>query len=225
MASKSEVITYITSSRSLVGLVVILNRMHSTYWEVLVRTGFESCWRSNFSGSAGGVSGNISLWLDCWEIKWTRHNLPSLGMQGRNLSATSWELIAYSSNCLISPGWLASIAEGDSVTQLSFTVLLRGHLHFFLLTTCAVIHHAQVPLVKKPLPTRLRSCWLSLKMSYFQVITTYHRYWWPDTLIITQAPTRAMIKVHGHQCRWVAGGYDLEIGHFEMWLAWWLPRG
>ena len=33
-------------------------------------------------------------------------------------------MIAYSSNCLISPGWLASIAEGDSIinaTLLYFT--------------------------------------------------------------------------------------------------------
>ena len=26
--------------------------------------------------------------------------------------------------------------------------------------------------------------------------------------------TRAIIKMSGHQCLWLAGGYDLEIGHF-----------
>ena len=30
-------------------------------------------------------------------------------------------------------------------------------------------------------------------------------------------------KVSGHQCQWLAGGYDLEIGHFNKWLVWWLP--
>ena len=35
----------------------------------------------------------------------------------------------------------------------------------------------------------------------------------------------AIIKVSGHQHQWLAGGYDLEIGHFEKWLAWWLPGG
>ena len=37
--------------------------------------------------------------------------------------------------------------------------------------------------------------------------------------------TLATIKVSGHQYWWLAGGYDLEIGHFKKWLAWWLPGG
>ena len=28
------------------------------------------------------------------------------------------------------------------------------------------------------------------------------------------AGTRAIIKVLGHPCQWLAGGYDLKIGHF-----------
>ena len=32
-------------------------------------------------------------------------------------------------------------------------------------------------------------------------------------------------KVSGHQYWWLAGGYDLKIGHFKKWLAWWLPGG
>ena len=28
------------------------------------------------------------------------------------------------------------------------------------------------------------------------------------------AGARAIIKVSGHQYRWLAGGYDMEIGHF-----------
>ena len=35
----------------------------------------------------------------------------------------------------------------------------------------------------------------------------------------------AIIKVSGHQYRWLAGGYDLEIGHILKWLAWWLSGG
>ena len=34
------------------------------------------------------------------------------------------------------------------------------------------------------------------------------------TLIIARALARVMIKVKGHQHPWLAGGYDLEIGHF-----------
>ena len=41
-----------------------------------------------------------------------------------------------------------------------------------------------------------------------------HLCWWPGTLIIAQAPARVTIKVLRHQYQWLAGGYDLEIGHF-----------
>ena len=34
------------------------------------------------------------------------------------------------------------------------------------------------------------------------------------TLIIARAPARVIIKVKGHQHRLLAGGYDLETGHF-----------
>ena len=34
-----------------------------------------------------------------------------------------------------------------------------------------------------------------------------------------------IIKVSSHQYWWLAGGYDLEIGHFLKLLAWWLPCG
>ena len=59
-------------------------------------------------------------------------------------------------------------------------------------------------------------------MSYFQVITT-------GTDDPSLASARAIIKVSGHQDRWLAGGYDLEIGHFvevaSMVVTWWLPGG
>ena len=42
---------------------------------------------------------------------------------------------------------------------------------------------------------------------------TNRRYWWPDTSIITRVPARVIIKVSGHQYQWLAGGYDLKIGH------------
>ena len=35
----------------------------------------------------------------------------------------------------------------------------------------------------------------------------------------------AIIKVSGHQHPWLADGYNLEIGHFKRWLAWWLAGG
>ena len=35
-----------------------------------------------------------------------------------------------------------------------------------------------------------------------------HRYWWPNTL----SPKHQWVK--GHKYQWLAGGYDLEIGHF-----------
>ena len=34
-------------------------------------------------------------------------------------------------------------------------------------------------------------------------------------LLLSLAGTWAIIKVSGHQHRWLAGGYDLEIGHFR----------
>ena len=48
-----------------------------------------------------------------------------------------------------------------------------------------------------------------------------HQCWWNFTLIITLTGTRPIIKVLGHQHWWLAGGYNLEIGHFKRWLAWW----
>ena len=38
-------------------------------------------------------------------------------------------------------------------------------------------------------------------------------YWWPNTLIITWEPVRATVRVKSHKYRWLAGGYNLEIGH------------
>ena len=42
---------------------------------------------------------------------------------------------------------------------------------------------------------------------------------------ISLTGTQAIIKVSGHKYQWLAGGYDLEIGYFKKWLAWWLPGG
>ena len=44
-----------------------------------------------------------------------RHNLPLAWHAATDMSAIGWVMIAYSSNCLISQEWLASIAEGDSI--------------------------------------------------------------------------------------------------------------
>ena len=41
---------------------------------------------------------------------------------------------------------------------------------------------------------------------------------------------RPTIKMSGQPYQWlscyyIAGGYDLEIRHFQKWPAWWLPGG
>ena len=46
-----------------------------------------------------------------------------------------------------------------------------------------------------------------------------------DTWIITQAPLRVIIQLKGNQYSVLASDYDLEIGHFKKWIAWWLPGG
>ena len=57
-----------------------------------------------------------------------RHNLPLAWHAATDMSATGWVMIANSSNCLISPGWLASIAEGDSIINATLLVLIRLHM-------------------------------------------------------------------------------------------------
>ena len=39
------------------------------------------------------------------------------------------------------------------------------------------------------------------------------------------AGAQLIIKVLGHQYRWLAGCYDLEIGHFWKGQVWWLLGG
>ena len=46
-----------------------------------------------------------------------------------------------------------------------------------------------------------------------------------DDPFTSLAGTLAIFKVKGHQYRWLAGSSDLEVGHFEKWLARWLPGG
>ena len=41
-----------------------------------------------------------------------------------------------------------------------------------------------------------------------------------DTEDPSLAGAQAIIKVSGHQYRWLAGGYNLDIGHFQKWLTW-----
>ena len=55
-----------------------------------------------------------------------RHNVLLARHAASDMSAMGWVMIAYSSNCLTSPGWLGSIAEGDSIinaTLRNFTLL------------------------------------------------------------------------------------------------------
>ena len=66
----------------------------------------------------------------------------------------------------------------------------------------------------------LPSCWYSLckKVTIHQVITmlaTSKNVLFPgNNHLLTTTGTRAIIKVSDHQYWWLAGGYDLEIGHF-----------
>ena len=53
-----------------------------------------------------------------------RHNLPLAWHAATDMSAIGWVMIAYSSNCLISQEWLASIAEGDSIINATLLYLL-----------------------------------------------------------------------------------------------------
>ena len=55
-----------------------------------------------------------------------RHNLPLAWHAATDISAIGWVMIAYSSNCLISQEWLASIVEGDSIINAT---LLYFHIH------------------------------------------------------------------------------------------------
>ena len=60
-----------------------------------------------------------------------RHNLPLTWHAATDMSAIGWVMIANSSNCLISPGWLASIAEGDSIinaTLVYFTSIEHNYI-------------------------------------------------------------------------------------------------
>ena len=52
-----------------------------------------------------------------------RHSLPLVRHAAMEMSAIGWIMIAYSSNCLISQGWLASIAEGDSIINATLLYL------------------------------------------------------------------------------------------------------
>ena len=52
-----------------------------------------------------------------------RHSLPLAWNAAMDMSAIGWVMIAYSSNCLISKGWLASIAEGDSIINATLLYL------------------------------------------------------------------------------------------------------
>ena len=64
----------------------------------------------------------------------------------------------------------------------------------------------------RPKQTMLRN-----KASIHQVTTMLSTS--KNVLFSELASAQAIIKVLGHQNQWLAGGYDLEIGHFSKWLA------
>ena len=59
-----------------------------------------------------------------------RHNLPLAWHAATDMSAIGWVMIANSSNCLINPGWLVSIAEGDSIINATLLYLLTVMISF-----------------------------------------------------------------------------------------------
>ena len=54
-----------------------------------------------------------------------RHNLPLAYHAATDMGAIGWVMIVYSSNCFISPGWLASIAEGDSIINATLLYYIQ----------------------------------------------------------------------------------------------------
>ena len=52
-----------------------------------------------------------------------RHSLSLAWHAATEMSAIGWVMIAYSSNCLIGQGWLASIAEVDSIINATILYL------------------------------------------------------------------------------------------------------
>ena len=52
-----------------------------------------------------------------------RHNLPLAWHAATDMRAIGCIMIAYSSNCLLSQEWLASIAEGDSIINANLFYL------------------------------------------------------------------------------------------------------
>ena len=131
----SRFISYKISSRSLVGLVA--TKSHACYllggtWLGLGSNllGLNIQWQCQWR-----IWPYLVLWLACRGVKWNnttyhwlagglseQHNLPLAWHAARNMCAIGWVMIAYSSNCLISQEWLASIAEGDSINKRNFTI-------------------------------------------------------------------------------------------------------
>ena len=73
--------------------------------------------------------------------------------------------------------------------------------------------------------TSMQSLWASQFLSTrYPSLLHGQRHYGMRTLPDTSG-ARSKIKVSGYQYRWLAGGYDLEIGQFQKWLAWWLPSG
>ena len=65
-----------------------------------------------------------------------RHNLPLAWHAATDMSAIGWVMIANSSNCLTSPGWLASIAEGDSIINATLLYINTAQIPEVALKVC-----------------------------------------------------------------------------------------
>ena len=113
-----------------------------------------------------------------------RHNLPLAWHAAMDMSAIGWVMIAYRSNCVISPGWLASIAEGDSIinaTLLYFflrwktytgLLVIRVGLCFYLQYCFVRITHHTLEYIQVSDPMSLQSCFMHVyakwKSTFYQ---------------------------------------------------------
>ena len=91
-------------------------------WEALVRTGFESRWVWISVAVPMAYLAMLSLWLACRGLSKQTQPTTRLACSNGHECSIGWVMIAYSSNCLISQEWLASIAEGDSIINVTLLI-------------------------------------------------------------------------------------------------------
>ena len=118
--------------------------------EVLVRTRFESHWGLISVAVLAAYLAMLSLRLAC------------RGHAAMDMSTIhiGWVLTVYSWNCLISPGWLASIAEGDSIINAT---LLYYHLY-------------NISIQSKFICIYLHNCFTRISSRFSELLAVSHTY-------------------------------------------------